>query len=67
MSQSTYPLAPSGGGQARPAIVVEVSTKPLPPRMRMGGLRSSVILRTSGTGVVRRLMAPAAMVMRMLR
>ncbi len=66
MSQSTYPIAPPGREQ-RPAIVVEMSMKPLPPRMRMGGLRSSLRIGAPGGGVMRRLlMAPVAMVMRVL-
>lgn len=66
MSQSTYPVAPPGG-QQRPAIVVEMSTKPLPPRMRMGGLRRALRVDAPGTGTIRRLlMAPTALLLRLL-
>lgn len=66
MSQSTYPIAPPGREQ-RSAIVVEMSMKPLPPRMRIGGLRSSLRVGAPGAGVMRRLlMAPVAMVARVL-
>lgn len=66
MSQSLYPAEPPAG-RPRPAIVVEMSMKPLPPLMRMGGLRSTVRFRAPGSGAIRRLrMAPIAMMTRLL-
>lgn len=63
MSQSMYPVAPG----MRPAnIVVEVGTRKLPPRMRIGGLRRAVRLPHAGPGNLRRvLMMPYAMMVRL--
>lgn len=67
MSQSTLPITRKTTGERYRPIVVEMSTKQLPPRMRIGGFRSAIGLPRPGTyGVRRVLMAPIAMLARIL-
>lgn len=68
MSQSTYPMTPRTSGSSSGPIVVELGTRQLPPRMRLGGLRRSMGLRAPHitTGLRRVLMVPVALMTRLL-
>lgn len=67
MSQSTLPMTPGMTGKQRGPIVVEMSTKQLPARMRLGGLRSAVGLPAlRAHGFQRAVMVPVALVTRFL-
>lgn len=67
MSQSTFPFSHGHSRLKQPDIMVEVGSQPLPPRMRLSGLRRSVGMPTPVAQAMRRLlMAPVAMTLRML-
>lgn len=67
MSQSTFPMTPQTGAPRQGPIVVELGTQPLPPRMRLGGLRRSLRVSIPNIGGARRIMmVPVAMMTRLL-
>lgn len=67
MSESTLPVTSRPRRPGESPIVVEISMKPLPARMRLGGLRNSVGMpSTSFVSLRRILMIPVAMMTRLL-
>ena len=67
MTPSTFQITSGPAGERHGSIVVELGTRQLPARMRLGRLRGSLGLpATCAIGARRVLMAPVAMMMRLL-
>lgn len=67
MALNVSPMSPGAGAERRAPIVVELSDRRLPVRMRFGAMRNAVGIPRSRTGMLRRLVLVPAMAIRRLR